>query len=253
MFSREIINKLQAKRRETFQQYDAITLNQRAVKVFRNLFINPDCQADIDFATLTEPKVNLATLGDHIITAGPSTVAQYANKHKLMHITDADLLRCFALDHAADVHHNHVADKTNTIYAYAHILHVSRVMSVADTEGYRTAELESHTTWAPVRFMHVFIPEGMVVKKGQYVYHHFGVIVAHAHDEKEAASITMLQKSDEFISELARSSAHKRIMIDFADVGIFQKNVLGQMMKPQTVAQVKRPQDLQHGKIKFQR
>jgi len=252
MFSRETIDKLQAKRRETFQKYDEITLDQKAVSVFRNLFINPDCQADIDFATLTEPEVNLAMLGDHIITAGPSTVAQYANRHDLIHITDADLLRCFALDHASDVHHNHVADKTNAVYAYAHILHVSRVISVADTEGYRTAELESRTVWAPVRFKHVFIPEDLNVKKGLYVYHHFGVIVANAQDKKEAISITDLQKADEFISELARESAHKRIVIDYANVTTFQRNVLSQMMKPQTAAQVKKPQDLKHSKIKFQ-
>jgi len=251
MFSQEIINKLQHARRNAFTDYDSITLDSPALKVFARLFVNPDCQTDIDLFSLEKPQVKLSYLGDHIITAAPSTIAQFAQKRKLTHITDEELLSCFALDHAHDVHENKVAEQKSAFYALAHILHASRISKLKNIDGAQTAELELKTGWGSIVFKHVVVPYDMNVTVGENVFHHFGVIVAHAKNKKFAQTIAKHQKQDSFIQQLGRDAAKKKVVIDFANESIFKKDVLGQMMKPHKTKEIKNPGDIKNNKVMF--
>ncbi|OGY92622.1 MAG: hypothetical protein A3B31_02380 [Candidatus Komeilibacteria bacterium RIFCSPLOWO2_01_FULL_53_11] len=252
MFSREIIDKLQAVRRATFRQYDDVTLDRGALTIFARLFVNPDCRSDIDFFSIDKNNEKLSELGEHIVTAGPSTVAQYAERHGRMHITEQDLLRCFALDHAADVMHNHVADEKNPLYAFAHILHLSRVLALREIEEHTVADVRTKTPWGTVTFRNLVVPKGLSVEKGNYVYHHFGVVIAKADDATLAQSIVDLQGKNPYMTSLQRAGGRKRISVDFGDAGVFRKDVLGMMLKPLTITPFKKAQDLHGGKIKFQ-
>jgi len=250
-FSPLIITKLQEVRRKTFSSYDEITLDQSALKIFARLFVNPDCQTDLDLFSLTEPQVKLSFLGDHIITAGPSTIAQFAERRKLKKLTAAELLTCFALDHAHDVHDNHVAEDKNAMYALAHILLPSSVTALKTINASMTATLESKTSWGMILFQHVVVPRDMHVLVGEQVYHHFGVIVAHAGNDKLGKVLAAQQHHLEFLQQHNRDAANRNITIDFADERIFRKDVLGLILKPHTRKLVKNPGDLKHKKIKF--
>ncbi|MEK7583632.1 MAG: hypothetical protein AAB490_00160 [Patescibacteria group bacterium] len=252
MFSREIIDKLQKVRRETFRQYDDVTLDRGALTIFARLFVNPDCRSDIDFFSIDKDAEKLSELGEHIITAAPSTVAQYAERHELQHVTQNDLLRCFALDHANDVMHNHVADEKNPLYAFAHILHLSRVSALREIEAHTVADVRTKTPWGTVTFKNLVVPNGLAVAKGNYVYHHFGVVIAQADDTTLAQSIVDLQGKDPYMGSLRRSGGRRRVSVDFGDAGVFHKDVLGMMLRPLTIEPARQAQDLKGGKIKFQ-
>lgn len=251
MFSPDIISKLQTVRRATFKKYDTITLDRAALTIFSRHFLNPDCQADITLSTLPGETVPLSTIGEHIITAAPATLAKFAEDHDRTTITTHDLLYCFALDHAHDVADNHVAELKNPLYAFAHILQLSTVDRIDTVGAERTATVSLKTRWGSVIFKHVLVPVDLHVDLGVSVYHHFGVIVAVADDARYARKLMRLQNRDRYLSQWGRAAAHKKIVIDFADKRLFHKDVLGQMLNPHTVPLVKNPGDIERGKIKF--
>ncbi|OGY89519.1 MAG: hypothetical protein A3B30_01750 [Candidatus Komeilibacteria bacterium RIFCSPLOWO2_01_FULL_52_15] len=251
MFSTVIINKLQTARRKKFATYDEIFLSADAVPIFARLFINPDCQTDIDLASLKGHEVQLSFLGDHIITAAPSTLAAYAERHKKTILSAEDLLHCFALEHAHDVAHNHIAERTSPAYALAHILQLSRVASLSSTDDGTTASLSLPTLWGSILFRHVLVPRDLTVTRRMWVYHHFGVIVAAATDQQFASRIVELQKTDDFIASLGRTVRRKRIVVDFGDASLFGKDVLGMILRPSRNPIITNPGDLMNGKIAF--
>lgn len=251
MFSKTIIDKLQVVRRKTFPDYDQIVLDASAVPIFARLFLNPDCQTDIDLFALTGRDVKLSYLGDHIITAAPSTLAKYAQHAHTTRLTAQHLLRCFALDHAHDVEDNQMADKKNPAYALAHILSLSRVTALHATDDETTATLTQPTSWGSITFKHVLIPRDMRVAKHEWVYHHFGVIVGAASDPQFAAALLSLQKKDAFIASLGKALKRKRITVDFAQESMFGKDILGMLLHPAGNEIIKNPGDLSNGKITF--
>lgn len=252
-FSKTIIDKLQAVRRKTSPDYDNIILDESAVPIFARLFLNPDCQTDIDLFALTGKDVKLSYLGDHIITAAPSTLAQYAQRARTTRLTAEHLLRCFALDHAHDVHDNHMAEKKNPAYALAHILSLSRVTALQSAHENEevTATLTQPTAWGSINFKHVLVPRDMHVAKNEWVYHHFGVIVGTASDQRFAATLLVLQKKDDFIANLGKTVKRKRMTVDFGTASLFGKDILGMLLRPAKNEIIKNPGDLTHGKITF--
>jgi len=251
MFPKIIIEKLQAVRARTFIDYQKITLDRDALKIVSHLFFNPECQSDIDLITLPGKIIKLKDLGEHIITAGPSTLAKFANNHNIKHLTKADLLKCFALDHARDVKDNKVIENKNAFYALAHILNVSQVVKIYPLANSKACRLEIKTIWGSIIFKHVIIVPNLDIKIGEFVYHHFGVVVAKVEDKKLAKEIVSLQKGDEFTSKLFRQTGQKDVVIDFSLPNIFHKDVTGQIMHPEKVKQVKHPGDIVKKQIKF--
>lgn len=251
MFSEVIIHKLQDVRRKTFAEYDSIVLDADAVGVLARFFVNPDCQSDIDLFAIHEPETKLSFLGGHIITAAPSTLAKYAEKHKLTTLTEKDILLCFALDHAHDVHDTHVADAKNPLYALAHIALPSEVIRLKKYKQAELAELRYDTLWGSVIFKNVVVPKNISVNVGDSVFQHFGVISAHAQDKRFIQKLIKLQQTDDFIAQLGRDAARKKIVIDFANTSLFHKDVLGLMLKPRTAKTITDPGDLKRGKVIF--
>lgn len=251
MFPKIIIEKLQAIRSRTFINYQDITLDRDALEIVAHLFFNPECQSDIDLLTLPGDVIKLKSLGEHIITAGPSTLAKFANSHNIKHLTKGDLLKCFALDHAQDVKNNKIVENRNEFYALAHILNVSQVVKVYALANSKACQLKTKTNWGSIIFKNVIIAPSLDMKQGEYVYHHFGVVVAKVEDKELAKEIISLQKGDEFMSKLLRQAGKKDIVIDFSSLNIFHKDVTGQILHPEKVEQVKDPGDIVKKNIKF--
>lgn len=251
MFPQAIIEKLQGVRAKTFADYQDITLDRDALEIVARLFLNPECQADIDLLTLPGEVIKLKDLGEHIITAGPSTLAKFAEKYNIKHLTKADLLRCFAIDHAQAVKDNKIVEKKNAFYALSHILNVSQVVKIYLLDNSKACQLRTKTDWGSIIFEHVMVASGLHLKIGEYVYHHFGVVVAKVKDDKLAQEIVKMQKGDEFMSKLLRQAGRKKIVINFSSPNIFYKDVVGQIMNPGKVKQVEEPADIVKKKIKF--
>ncbi|MBI4090822.1 MAG: hypothetical protein HY422_02255 [Candidatus Komeilibacteria bacterium] len=253
MFSPIIINKLQAKRREAFATYDSITLRADAVRILARLFMNPDCQTDIDLFSTAKKDTPLSYLGEHIITAAPSALARFAGEHHLQTLTTDDMLLCYAVDHAHLVEENHIPETWGPRYALAHILNISRVDSLVSVDGRTTAELSTKTPWGTILFSHVVVPPDLVISAGQHVYHHYGVVITLVNDVPLSQKLYDAQKTDDTIALFFRTSAQKKLTIDFADKKLFHIDVLGQILKPQKVQQIKNPGDILHGRVKFKK
>jgi len=251
MFPKIIIKKLQAVRASTFIDYQDITLDRDALEIVAHLFFNPECQSDIDLMTLPGEVIKLKSLGEHIITAGPSTLAKFANNHSIKHLTKSDLLKCFALDHARDVKDNKVIENRNAFYALAHILNVSQTVKVYALANSTACQLRTKTIWGGIIFKHVIIVPNLDIKIGEFVYHHFGVVVARADNKQLAKEIVSLQKGNEFMSKLFRQAGQKDVVIDFSSPNIFHKDVTGQILHPERVKPVKHPEDIVKKQIKF--
>ncbi len=247
------IEVLQKIRRLTFPTYDQITLDRKGLQVINYLFLNPDCQADIKLASLTGPIIKLASLGQHIITAAPSTLAKYAQKHNINHLQTGDILHCFALEHAHDLSANKIDIKYKPHYALAHLLNFSQVKKIDRLAKQRLATLESRLPWGKIIFKKVFIPNDLKISVQDYVYHHFGVVVARDDKSELAQKIYQEQINHLQIATWLKETIKKSIVIDFSNVNIFQQNVVDNIIHPQKVKLISNPQDIAQGKIKFKK
>ena len=248
-----VIEKLQQVRLATFPKYQDITLSRGALQLVANLFLNPDCQSDIDLISIKGGKVRLYELGQHIITAAPSTLARYAEVHNLLHLTENDILKCFALDHATDIVNNKIDFKKNPHYALAHLLNLSQVEKKYIVRGRELCDLKTSTVWGQEIYQKVLVPKNLKVSKDEFVYHHFGVIVAKALNEKIAKEIVKNKNKNVFIKSWSRATVKKDIILDFSDQKLFTQDVLDNILHPQQVKIYKNPEDIKHGKIKFQK
>lgn len=245
---------LQKVRQKTFPNYHKITLDRSALRLIGYLFLNPDCQADIDLFSLPGKVVKLSDLGQHIITAAPSTLAKYAQQKNLLHLTKSDILLCFALEHATDIHDNKIDIKNNPYYALAHLLNFSQVKKINFFSQQKFANLESSFPWGKIIFKKVLIPTSLKVSENDFVYHHFGVIVAKENKaDRLATKIYRQQINNSLITQWSKETIRKKIIIDFAEQNIFQQNVVDKILHPQKVKVITKPQDIDQGKIKFQK
>lgn len=248
-----LIDKLQQVRIATFPKYQDITLSRKALQLIANLFLNPDCQSDIDLISIKGGKIKLYELGQHIITAAPSTLARYAEAHNLLYLTENDILKCFAVDHATDIVNNKIDFKKNPHYALAHLLNLSQVEKKYIVKGRGLCDLKTSTVWGEVLYRKVLVPKNINIFIGEFVYHHFGVIIAKAGDDKIAKEIVKNKNKNNIIKSWSRLTVKKNIILDFSDQKLFTQNVLDNILHPQQVKTYKNPEDIKHGKIKFQK
>ncbi len=247
------IAKLQRIRQITFPDYQKITLDRLALRVVSHLFLNPDCRADIDLFSLPGKKIRLADLGQHIITAAPSTLAKYAQHHHLIQLGESDILRCFALDHADDIKNNQIDRQNGPAYALAHLLNISRLTKIDYVSKKRLVTLHTKTTLGNIIFKKVLLPTELKAEVGNLVYHHFGVVVAVGNKDEILDNIYQLQLNNIYFNIWQQAIIRKNIIIDFSDAKIFSQNVVDNILHPQKIKSLKQPQDIKKGKIKFQK
>ncbi len=249
-----IVDILQKVRQNTFPHYHKITLDREALRLISYLFLNPDCRADIDLFSLPGKILKLSDIGQHIITAAPATLAKYAQQKNILHLTQADILQCFALDHATDIHNNNIATKNNPFYALAHLLNFSQVKKIYFFSQQKFADLESRLPWGKIVFKKVLIPSSLKISENDFGYHHFGVVVATDYKSDKLASIIYKQQINNIYTVgWQKETIRKKIIIDFTNQNIFKQNVVDNILHPQKVKSIKKPQDIQQGKIKFQK
>jgi len=253
MFPKEVIHKLQEDRRKNFPTYSQITLDRGALRIISHNFINPECQSDIDVMSLKGDVVSLETLGEHVVTAAPSSLAKYGVAKGLLHLTAEDVLRYFSLEHALDVKDNKVHEKRNPYYALAHIMLVSRIEKIGEVSKRRYAHLVMSAFDCEIRFRHVVVPDDLRVCRGEMVFHHFGVIADIVRDEDLSLEIVRSQRHEEFIREIQWATAKKDIVIDFSSEEIFHRDVLGQILCPERVETIQKPRDIKNGKIIYKK
>lgn len=246
---------LQKIRQDTFPNYHKITLDREALRLISYLFLNPDCQADIDLFSLPGKVIKLFDLGDHIITAAPATLAKYAQQKNLLHLTRIDILHCFALEHAVDIHNNKIDVNKNPYYALAHLLNYSQVKKIDYFSGKKFVVLESRLPWGKIIFKKVLVPMTLNIFPNDFVYHHFGVVVATDNNKKIKSTNVIYQKqiNNIYIVKWMHQIIAKKIVIDFTDQKIFQQNIVDNILHPNKVKLIKNPQDIDQKKIKFQK
>jgi len=231
-----IIKNLEAARRLSFTNFENIVLQPGAVKVLVNLFLHPGCKSDVNLATfLTGLPVNLVDISPHIITAFPSQIASYAERQGLNKIYEADLLECFALDHADAVERNHLALMMDAAYALAHVLTIGKVSHVRKSEQRQLVDLQVKVCNEVVDFSHVLVPADVPVKSGQTVFHHFGVVVAFAHNPDLKTLAWKLQQDQNkktFMKRITKQVLGEHIKaIDYAKESFFRVDMAGQIIK----------------------
>jgi len=234
--TQNIIQNLETARRLTFPEFAKITLEPEAVAILVHLFIHPGCKSDINLIKfLTGQPVKLVEMSPHIITAFPSQVAKFAARKRITKITGADLLECFAIDHADAVEENVEELQFEPAYALAHILTVGRIKSVKAVDNRQLVELEIKVCGQLVNFSHVLAPPGLIVKTGQTVFHHFGVVVAVAGSDGLkilTKKLQLEQNNNSFLQKIVKQVMGKEIKeVDYARVPFFKVDMTGQLIQ----------------------
>lgn len=234
--SDEIVKNLEKSRRLSFPDFENITLEPEAVKILVHLFIHPGCKSDINLATfVTGKSVLLSALSSHIITAFPSQVASFAKRKGITTVSAADLLECFALDHADAVEENVEALSMSPSYALAHVLTVGTVTDSKQIDQRQLVELDVSVAGNTVQFSHVLVPNGLNVAKKQIVFHHFGVVVATAEEEDLkifAKKLTVEQAKKLFIEKTVKQViGSSKGNIDYAKEAFFKVDMTGKLIE----------------------
>ena len=207
----ESIKKIEEARRLTFPEFDRIVLKSAAVRVLAHLFLSPDCRANVDLAKFADKEqVKLSQISAHILTAAPSALAKYAQEHHKLIISQADILECFALDHARTIKMNQLDTKFSPAYALAHLLNISQVIKIKKVQGKIFVDLKRKFDTSQIVFKNVLVPDDLRVLKNQEVFHHSGVAVAVANTPtliELADKIKLAQEKDEFIYEISQKAA----------------------------------------------
>ncbi|MFA6098606.1 MAG: hypothetical protein WCV50_02435 [Patescibacteria group bacterium] len=234
--TQKIIKNLEAARRLSFSSFDKIILEPSAVKILVNLFLHPGCKSDINLAKfLTGQPVTLTEISPHIITAFPSQVAKFAESRGRLVITAADLLECFAIDHAEAVEENSAALMFEPSYALAHVLTVGQVLKVKNFSQRQLADIKVEICGSIIKFSHILVPGDLAVWPGQTVFHHFGVIVSTADSDSLLQLAVRLQKKQNqqsFIQKTIKQVLGSNIKdIDYAKATFFRVDMAGQIIK----------------------
>ena len=249
------VKKIEQARRLAFPDFDKISLGPKAVRVLANLFLNPDCQTDIDLSKFIKHKsIKLNQISPHIITAAPSTIAQYAKDHNKKRINQNDILKCFAIDHAQAIKDNCIDVSFSPCYSLSHILNVGRIIKIKQVHPVRgrfssktvrvsernsasngvqekkIVDLEKKVKDQVIIFKNILVPFDLKVFKNQQVFYHFGVVVALAHTPKLiglANEIKKQQKKEHFIYKMnQRAKKRRKLIIDAQDKTIFHEDLM---------------------------
>ena len=231
-----IIQNLEAARRLAFPDFEKIVLEPAAVRILVHAFLHPGCKADVNLATfLTGAPVLLSDISPHIITAFPSQVALFARRKGTTTVSAADLLECYALDHADQVEENQIALAMEPSYALAHVLTIGTVKNIRGVGIRQLIDLEALVCRQRVTFSHVLVPTGVSVKNNSVVFHHFGVVLAAA-DTKAlrllARKLQLEQNKKSFLRKITKQIIGANISsIDYAKESFFKVDMTGKLIK----------------------
>ena len=230
----QLIKNVEKVRRLAFPEFDQIILEPKAIQVLANLFLNPDCRSDIDLAKFIGPKpVKLSQISPHIITAAPSTLAKYAQDHQQLNITEQDILKCFALDHAEAIQANQLDIKFSPTYGLSHLLNISQVVKIKEIQRKKFVDLEKKFNNQKIFFKNILVPNNLEILKGQKVFHHFGVVVTIVDTPsltKIANQIKKQQKENCFIYKKNQVTSLKKSIVDSKDKILFHENLMEKIL-----------------------
>ncbi len=255
---RKLIKRIEQARRLAFPKFDRITLSPKAVQILANLFLNPDCRSDIDLTKFAKDKpVKLNQISAHIITAAPNTLAKYAQDHYKVRISESDILKCFALDHAKAIQENRIDIKLSPSYGLAHLLNISRVIKIKEIQEKKFIDLEKRIGAHTIIFKNVLVPDNLQVFKNQEVFHHFGIVVAAANTPrliKLVDKIKREQKKEYFIYKMNQGvTKERKLIINTQDKADFHENLMEKIIVGNK--KIKPPQpnlkDISKGKVIF--
>ncbi|MDD5039988.1 MAG: hypothetical protein PHY34_02450 [Patescibacteria group bacterium] len=231
--AREIIKNLEKARRLAFKNFGTIIFEPEAVEILVRAFLHPGCKSDINLAKfLTGKPVSLTDISPHIITAFPSQAARFAQRKGIRVITGADLLECYALDHADAIEENLEHLQMQPAYALAHLLTIGTAKQCRSVEQRQLADIEVTVTGARVKFSHVLVPRELTVRVGSVVFHHFGVVLAVASTpvlRDLARSLQRRQNGKAFVQKLSRQVFGKNI--DYAKESFFRVDMAGKIIE----------------------
>lgn len=232
---KQIIKNLEAARRMTFSGFDKIIIQPEAVRILVNLFLHPGCKSDINLAKfLTNMPVRLADISPHIITAFPSSLAAYAQKKRITNISAADLLECFALDHADSVEENQMHINMNPSYALAHVLTVGKVINLKNHDQRQLADLQIEICGRQVQFSRVLVPADIFAPVNSVVFHHFGVVVAPADSvELKLLAVKLQQQQSQkfFLQKTVKQVLGEHVeTIDYAKAAFFRTDMTSRII-----------------------
>jgi hypothetical protein len=215
-------------RRKALKNFSKITLTKPAAFLVARLFYNPDCISTMNLKELINgDDVKLADLSIVMMTAAPSTLANYANKHRQLHLEEKDIIDCFACDHLKAVLGNKIDKIYQPEYALSHLLLEGQVLKLHNLFGYKFADIDSTVNNHPIIFKNVLVPAEISVTSGQRVWHHFGVVIK---EFKENDIFAKQIHSPDFQELLSKSLIRQ---IDFSDKKIFRRDILGRIIEEQ--------------------
>jgi hypothetical protein len=220
----DLAKELNKSRVKVLVNFSKITLTKAAALLVARLFYNPDCISTVNLSDLIKTdEVKLSDLSSVMITAAPSTLANYANKHQKLHLTESDIIDCFANDHIKAVLDNKIDQYYRPEYALSHVLLRGKVQRVYQLEFFRMADINSDQ----ILFKKVLIPKELKVAKGNEVWHHFGVVIDIYNDKR----IFEHQLGDDNFQKLLSATDLK--VIDFSDKKIFRRDSTGRILREQ--------------------
>ncbi len=230
-----LLQRLNKVRRQTLPHFDEIYLSRQAVFVLANIFLNPDCQSTISlYKFLSLPKVSLSEISKYIITAAPVTLAKYANRHNRFYLTREDIIKCFALDHYHDLSCRGIDQRLSTAYALSHLLTPAKIIKVHKHKHVYLADLQVDFDNNVFYFNKVALPPLLGARKGEMVWHHFGVIVDKCSSGQDRDLLERMRKDQfDFLSSrwLPQTLAETSNKIDFSQKNIFKRDLTGKIIK----------------------
>jgi len=230
-----LLHQLNKVRRQTLPNFDKIYLSRQAVFVLANIFLNPDCQATISlYKFLDKPRISLSELSQNIVTAAPVTLAQYANRHNRFYITREDIIKCFSLDHFQDLTNKGIDSRLSAAYALSHLLTPAKIIKVHKYKNSYLADLQVNFNRSVFYFNKVALPPLLGARKGELVWHHFGVVVDKCSSSQDKDLLEAIRRDQlNFLSAkwLPKTLAETSQEIDFSKKSIFQRDLIGKIIK----------------------
>jgi len=227
-----LLKKLNEIRIKTLPRFQKIKLTPQAVGCASKLFLHPFCVATRDLKKFIHHKpVKLAALSRYVLTAFPNTISYYAQERKKILIDAKDILECFALDHIAGIAENKIEKIYSPSYALSHILTLTHAQKLHQHKNYLLADLRYCLKNRAITFKNVFVPKDSKIKKGDRVFHHFGVVIDYVQNKNLADLFPKLkseQKQEKYLSQILPGVSS---IIDFGKSGLYPFDLTRRIIK----------------------
>lgn len=225
----KLAKELNQSRAKVLANFAKIQLTRKAAILVARLFYNPDCISTVSLADLIQTdEIKLTDLSSVMITAAPSTIANYANAHDKLHLKESDVIDCFANDHIKAVLDNKIDQYYRPEYALSHILLRGKVARIYQLDKFKVADIETAIKNDKIVFKKVLVPSELKVGKGSEVWHHFGVVIDVFDDQ---SGIYQKQISDDDFKKLESRIENQEI--DFSNIKLFRRDIIGRILEEQ--------------------